>query len=192
MMVSSLEVEPISLRARLVRRFYEPLILLKALDPIRGERTKPEYCSDTSDLSDQKSRRSFADGIAYICSYQKGPDHVTAAALERSPQETVVWLAANANVEDDVIYFLEGVLESLGCIAAQAKKEEREKMGREKYDELLNTIIAFNKPRLESYITTVRKLNTECLKIIRSTIKLIGELSCSIDSNIVSKKADPT
>ena len=56
---------------KLLRRFYEPLLLLSALGQIRGQRIKPESDANSISPNIQKLRRSFVDGIAYICAYEK-------------------------------------------------------------------------------------------------------------------------
>ncbi len=53
--------------------FYRLLLLLEALDPTRGERSK-SGTSDDATVDHPSVRRSFVDSIAYICAYDKGPD----------------------------------------------------------------------------------------------------------------------
>ena len=47
---------------RLLRRFYEPLLLLDALGPVRGDQIKSEIRLNEVDGDTQKLRRAFADG----------------------------------------------------------------------------------------------------------------------------------
>lgn len=163
---------------KVLRRFYEPLLLLKALDPIRGERIKPESIhSDSPNL--QKLRRSFVDGIAYICAYKKGPDHVTAAALERTPQEVKVWLASNKNIDDSVIHMLQRVLYDVQCIARLDSRESRQRLGEQTLDRLTSDIVDFNAPRISTYYKEVAlRCVPECLKVIRSSLTRNGTLVC--------------
>jgi hypothetical protein len=70
---------------KLLRRFYEPLVL-SVLNPVRGIRfSNNDYRLDDSL---DELRRSFINGLATICDSHKGGDTVTAAALQSTPQQT--------------------------------------------------------------------------------------------------------
>jgi hypothetical protein len=156
----------VGLKRKVLRRFYEPLLLLNALGQVRGNRIKPDPDSATSGSNLRKTRRSFADGIAYICAYNKGPDYVTATALERSPQGTIVWLAANSEVESKVLDFLQDVLDVLGNIATQSNREERYRLGEQMKDNFLTKIVVFNEARLRSYYSRTKSLFEACLPVL--------------------------
>ena len=152
---------------KVLRRFYEPLLLLNALGQIRGKRIKPE--SDPNSLSPniQKLRRSFVDGIAYICAYEKGSRRVTAAALEKTPQGITVWLAANEKLEEKVIQFLETVLSDIQRIAELDDRESRHRKGEQTVEDLTSRVVAFNAPRIQTYCEQVaRKHAPACLDTI--------------------------
>ena len=156
-----------AIRRKVLRRFYEPVLLLSALGQIRGERIKPESDTDNLGPNIQKLRRSFTDGIAYICAYEKGSRRVTAAALEKTPQGLKVWLAANENIGEKVIQFLEKVLSDIQRIAQLNDKESREWEGEQTVEDLTSRIVAFNAPRIQTYYEQVsRKYATACLDII--------------------------
>jgi hypothetical protein len=154
------------LKRKVLRRFYEPLLLLNALGQVRGNRIKPDLDSATSGPNHQKTRRSFADGIAYICAYNKGPDYVTATALERSPQGTIVWLAANSEIKPEVLCFLQNVLDDLDHIATQGNAGERDRFGERMQDNFLTKIVAFNEARLRSYYKKAKVLAEACLPVL--------------------------
>ncbi len=155
------------IRRKVLRRFYEPLLLLSALGQIRGKRIKSEANNDTLSPNIQKLRRSFVDGIAYICAYEKGPSRVTAAALEKTPQEITVWLAANEEVGDKVIQFLDGVLADIQRISGPTGRSDRQWEGERIEEDLTSRIIDFNISRILTYYNQVaRTWAPECLKII--------------------------
>lgn len=157
----------ISVRPKVLRRFYEPLLLLNALGQIRGERIKAETGSFSSSPNIQKLRRSFVDGIAYICAYQKGPSCVTAAGLEKTPQGVTVWLAANEDIGTDVIRFLKDILSDIQKIAELDDRESRRREGERRRESLISRIITFNAPRIQTYCDQVRQRHApECLKIM--------------------------
>lgn len=140
---------------KLLRRFYEPLLLLSALGQIRGQRIKPESDANCISPNIQKLRRSFVDGIAYICAYEKGPRRVTAAALEQTPQGILVWLAANQNIGEKVIQFLENILSDIQRIAELDDRESRQLKGEQMLEDLTSKIVAFNAPRIQTYYEQV-------------------------------------
>lgn len=155
------------IKRKVLRRFYEPLLLLSALGQIRGERIKSEINTDTLSPNIQKLRRSFVDGIAYICAYEKLPSRVTAVALEKTPQGIMVWLAANEKVGEKVIRFLEDVLSDIQRISELNDRESRQREGERTKEDLTSKVIAFNAPRIQIYYDlVVQKRAPACLEII--------------------------
>lgn len=79
-------------REELLRRFYQPLVLLCTLGQTRGD---PDCASlfqdDIADRSLQDVRRTFLTNLAYMCDYDKGGNTVTAIGLEETPQTTAFW-----------------------------------------------------------------------------------------------------
>src|SRR5271170_2740078 len=127
-------------RYKVIRRFYEPLLLLHALDKIRGGRIKAEIVSDNTGINHTQIRRSFADAIAYICAYKKGPGYVTAAALEKTPQGVVVWLAANNGIGQNVTEFLDGILARVQNVVDKDDVENREQAANFATEELSSLV----------------------------------------------------
>ena len=155
------------IRRKVLRRFYEPLLLLSSLGQIRGERIKSEASINTLSPNIHKIRRSFVDGIAYICAYEKGPSRVTAAALEKTPQGITVWLAANEKLEKKVIQFLENILSDVQHISELNDREARQREGERIEEYFTSRIIAFNSSRILTYYKQVaQKQVPNCLEII--------------------------
>ena len=169
----------VQLRHKVLRRFYEPLLLLSALGQMRGERTKSEI-TDTLSPNIQQLRRSFQDGIAYICAYEKEPSRVTAVALERTPQGITVWLAANENIREHVVQFLECVLSDIRRIAEPSDKDSRLKEGERVKDDLTSRVIAFNTHRINVYYGQVVRI-LEALKIMSEEHKHGSKLSMTLN-----------
>ena len=153
---------------KVLRRFYEPVLLLNALGETRGAQTKPDFTTDGISPNIQKLRRSFVDGIAYICTYEKNPPSVTAVALERKPEGVTVWLAANTDISDHVIRFLEGILAKIQRIADVDGRERRQREGEGILEDLIYRIIAFNVPRLRCYYTKIQHHMPGCIEIINN------------------------
>jgi hypothetical protein len=164
-------------RYRVLRRFYEPLLLLSALDSIRGGRIKAEIVSDNTGINHTQIRRSFADAIAYICAYQKGPNYVTAAALEKTPQGVVVWLAANNGIGQNVTEFLDGILARVRDVVDRDDVEDREQAAHFATEELSFLITDFLAPKLEIYRkNVVGNLIQPCQEVLADYSKKNGKL----------------
>src|SRR5437016_11795248 len=112
---------------------------------------KPATNLEDLNLDSRKARRAFTDGIAYICAYNRGPEYVTAAGLEKSPQGIDVWLATNNSIGPRVVPFLEDILQRLQQIGAQDNLIERDRAGTAAIDLLSSKIATFNKPKLQQY-----------------------------------------
>ena len=171
MSIETSDTSMIETRRKVLRRFYEPLLLLDALGRIRGKHIKPEANLDSASPDISKLRRSFVDGIAYVCAYKKFPDFVTAAALEKTPQGIVVWLAANGGIEPEALRFTTELVDSLHHLAIIERKEERQNTTEQSLPVLLRRIVAFNACRLQKYISSIMKRHVgPCLKILRSSL----------------------
>jgi hypothetical protein len=151
--------------------FYQMLLLLHTLDPIRGERAEPGTSYEDTRVDHASVRRSFIGAIAYICAYCRGPDYVTAAALQQKSRGITVWLAANAAIESKVPEFLKSVLHDLTEIARLERGRavsQAESLGTNK---LLPDIIAFETPKLQEYYgLIVKKFVPLCLKVMGAAL----------------------
>ncbi|KAF2668692.1 hypothetical protein BT63DRAFT_440800 [Microthyrium microscopicum] len=59
----------------------------------------------------EEARRDMLDSIAYLCDIRKGGATVTATALQRDNEDTILWLAANEGIRSEVKKFTEKLLE---------------------------------------------------------------------------------
>lgn len=99
---------------KLIRRFYEPLILLHTLGEVRGgaESSEPSRRSSSSALSSRDRRRQFLDALTFVCDYEKGGDTVAAIGLESTPQCHTFWIAANTCPKKKMVSFVQSLLEN--------------------------------------------------------------------------------
>ncbi|KAK5074797.1 hypothetical protein LTS08_005634 [Lithohypha guttulata] len=86
---------PFSPNAKLLQRFYAPLILLSVYDPTRG-RTNEETLDDV--VTDQLTElwHKFLDSILLLCDFEKGGDTVAAIGAQTTPESPIYWLASNS------------------------------------------------------------------------------------------------
>ncbi|PKY08129.1 hypothetical protein P168DRAFT_9359 [Aspergillus campestris IBT 28561] len=135
-----------------LRLLYEPLSLLDTLDQTRGDRIRPDDVpSHDAEFSLIGSQRSFVNAIAYICAYKKGPAYVTAAALEKAPEEIVLWLAANKGIEPAVIDFLNPVVKIITWLVGKTSARLENEEGASALNLLTGKTLSFNSPRIYSY-----------------------------------------
>jgi hypothetical protein len=166
-----------ALPRKVLRRFYEPLLLLEALGEVRGERIRLDSTVDDAGTNQRKIRRSFADGIAYVCAYRTDGDYVTAAALERTPEGIIVWLAANTTVEEKVVEFVGRLLNELQHISQHENAHSRQRAGTQSIDHIRSMVIGFNALRITHYYRlVVQKFASPCLEIVRNARQLDGKL----------------
>ena len=162
-------------RRKVLRRFYEPLLLLNALGQNLGKRIIAEAVIDTLSPNIQKLRRSFADGVAYICAHEKESKCVIAAVLEKTPQGITVWLAANETIGEKVVQLLEKVLSDIQRISELNDRFDRQREGERAKKEPTPRIIAFNKSRILTYYKQMAQdLAPMCLEIIRKGYEKSG------------------
>uniref|UniRef100_A0A093XCB4 Glutamate racemase n=1 Tax=Talaromyces marneffei PM1 TaxID=1077442 RepID=A0A093XCB4_TALMA len=138
---------------RLERRFYEPLVLLSVLDPVRGCRfTNSIY---TTDETLDQLRRSIVDAIAIICDSHKGGDTVMAAVLQSIPSRTVIWLAANEKPKTRTVHYLQRIIGTL----AKATPDTRVQLA----DEISDCVVKFCQSRMNYYRKELSRELPRCL-----------------------------
>lgn len=139
-----------------LRLLYEPLSLLETLDRTRGDRITPDVVpSHDTKFSVIGSQRSFVNAIAYLCAYKKEPVYVTAAALEKGPEEIVIWLAANNGIEQAVIDFMNPVLTIITWLVDRSSANLSNSDGASALSLLTDMALSFNSPRIFSYYQQV-------------------------------------
>jgi hypothetical protein len=173
---------PLSLSPKLMKRFYEPLVLQHVLDPIRGSRIGCEFLSslDESELDNRKLRRSFVNSLAYICDFKKGGATVTAIALETRPAGVVIWVAANETVKKNVVLSLEEILKSLAGLDGLDGVVDKESTAAVE-ESTFRRAVELGMPRVKAYWKLVQGPLERCLKILEDELEQSkGELISSV------------
>ena len=149
---------------KLMKRFYEPLVLQHVLDPTRGSHIhcEPLGSPDKSELNNCNLRRSFVNSLAYICDYQKGGATVTAIALEMRPAGVVFWVAANEDVEGKVVLSLEGILKNLAGLDGVVDEESTVTVE----ESTFRLAVELGMPRVKAYWQLLQGPLERCLKIL--------------------------
>ncbi|EDN05919.1 predicted protein [Histoplasma mississippiense (nom. inval.)] len=170
-------------RERLLRRFYEPLVLLHTLGSTRGVHTNrlPVSPSDNSLVKD--CRRSFLNELAYVCDYEKGGDTVTAIGLESTPQGCTFWVASNTSPTAKIIPFLKLLLQTLERIANSTAPGQGDK------EDIAKLCISFGSRRIKKYRSLFSRELAGCRKFIAANKEALGGLElwlqrfCNFDPN---------
>ncbi len=131
---------------KLLRRFYEPLILLSVLDPTRGAH-RPDLITDRGLQGREKLWRNFLDQLSFLCDAKKGGDTVTAIAAQRTVDHTVLWLASNSNARNRAKHHVEWILSQLKRLY-DADLEEIERVE----NELTARCVEFSSSRIRTYL----------------------------------------
>jgi hypothetical protein len=157
-------------RRKLLRRLYEPLLLLEAL---RRAPEKPQESVDgiePSGRSTEGLRRSFVDGIAYLSAFERCSDSVTATALETTPQGPILWLAANNGIRQTTVEFLREVLAELHTVSREDSPGARNNVAERITPGLLHRVITFSVPRLRKYVNNIRNVDVKmCVSLMRES-----------------------
>lgn len=164
-------------RNKLLHRFYEPLVLLFALDRVQGD----HLYSDNNrlpldDTPNKDLRRRFLDSLSYICDYQKGGDTITAIGAAASPLS--YYVASNKTPQTKVKDFLESVFSQLAQVYGM-DEEERIKME----NVLLESCVRFSEQRIRTYWRFLELSMEECCdkrqdnSVVESKFPKAGQLS---------------
>lgn len=103
---------------KIMRRFYEPLCMLRALGQTRGAHTRQLPSSDAI----IETRRRFLENLCYICDFTKGGETCTAIGLEERPDKYQFWVSSNDQIPK-IVEFLEEALKFLYRISDSAEVE---------------------------------------------------------------------
>ena len=139
---------------RLLHRFYEPLVLLRILDPTRGKQASALMQSGASNLEETWHR--FLDQLSWICDYEPGGDTVSSIAAQTTPDGPVFWLAANKDPALKALPHLLWVLEKLenSYEISPLEIEELE-------DEITTRCIEFGKNKVRNYGRRLRSITNK-------------------------------
>jgi hypothetical protein len=150
------------------KALYEIVVLLSALDPVRGARSVSGMSDGTIDHT--LTWRSFLDAIAYISARKAGGPYVVAAAIQETSRGMTVWLAGNKEIEAGVGEFLKSLLGDLTKIAQLNRGISIPKAHSITKEELLSRIIEFLSEKLQKNYKKATKVLPSCLSVIEADL----------------------
>ena len=141
---------------KLLHRFYEPLVLLRVLNPS----TKLEDRLPDLPLTGDEDYRTFLDQLAWICDREPGGTKVTAVAAEADPSGPIYWLTYPGSCSEKTRSHVEQTLDTLKA-AWQADTERLTELE----DTLFRRFVAFSHKKVKNYRQLLRKRIQRCQQI---------------------------
>lgn len=147
----------VRVKSGLAKRFYEPIILLYVLNTTHKK--KPSSTLDPSMDTTQSSEliQCFVNKLALLCDSDKGGGTVTAFTVLQHPDHIEYRFTSNQRDTDGFIRaqnFTTSILHILGGM------EEHEKQS--VITNILRTSLSFNRPRVISYLKTLKTQGELC------------------------------
>lgn len=112
---------PMELTVNVRNRFVQAAVLLRMLDPVRGEATAHDLDQDIYKMTTPRERllkRKFLDSFPLICAVRKDGESVSGVCMEEgAPQGTIIRIASNAGVGEKTlreVRVLVAVLNTIG------------------------------------------------------------------------------
>ncbi|KAK7404117.1 hypothetical protein QQX98_010075 [Neonectria punicea] len=146
-----------------LRRFYEPIVLFKALNDIsrdQGNVRSPDHPQKPQNEAERF--RLFLDKIASVCDQKRGGDNVTAVTVLDQEDAFLYVFACNQASTPGLLKkasFLSSLLNKVSGYKGLNTTEKTK--AREK---IVNFILIFNRPRIELYLNGLREELRNCLK----------------------------
>lgn len=157
-----LEIVPMT--NKIIHKFYEPAVLLKALNVTAKDEAPAAEFDATIDTTDpQQLFQAFVYKLAHICDDQKGEYGATITSFcvlkdeERGGGAAHYWFASNQRTRED----LETTARYVRKLLAKAGEpcEDLASVKRE----ILYEVLWFNRPRLEYYFRQMSDKGTMCV-----------------------------
>lgn len=143
------------LSQRLVRRFYEVLVLLRVLGQVQGEKLRAEPLEDSNvySIGSREMRRNAMYHLCVACDFEKGGDSVTALACENVPSGPRYWMASNKHVEKIKTF----LMEVLAMLGEQASSGSDGMNIAALEDRLFEKFVLFQRARIKEYWRSLQK-----------------------------------
>ncbi|WQF89919.1 hypothetical protein CDEST_14933 [Colletotrichum destructivum] len=158
--------ETIPMKFRIVQKFYEPLVLLKALNLEMQDKASyvdPDELDNRRDL--KHTFQAFVYKLAHACDSVKGDKGATITSvmvLNATTSDLVeYWFASNQRTTEELqitAFYIGRILNR----AARATLPQDESLLRRDF---LDIVLGFNRERIEQYLAAFRFEAEKCLKI---------------------------
>lgn len=157
----SSRLDPIPVRTRVLRRFYEAVKFEEALsracelDPISLGRASVDPQHDPSDDAEQ-AYKSYVNKLAHICDTKRGGTTVTGVAILQDVDRVIYVIASNERSPTDLAELVQFV-HSLFILVQSAQ-----------FIHIFHHILKYNRPRIRTYLTRMPDEIDICVASLRS------------------------
>ncbi|KAI7969355.1 hypothetical protein EIK77_002425 [Talaromyces pinophilus] len=146
-----------SKESKIMRRFYEPLCMLRALGQTRGAHTRQPPSTDAT----IETRRRFLENLCYICDFTRGGESCTAIGLEERPDKYQFWVSSNDQIPK-IVEFLNEALKFLYRVSDSAKVDLAT------VNHFIQFCADFAKSRIEGEQKLIQAQARECISKIQN------------------------
>jgi hypothetical protein len=116
---------PMPISGNVRSRFLEVAVLLRLLDPVRGESSAHGLDQDSLESGTQREallKRKFLDSVALICATKKDGGSVSAACMEENlPDGTIIRISSNAGLSENVLSRIRELMDILNEVGSGSK-----------------------------------------------------------------------
>lgn len=162
---------PANANEKLLRRFYEPLVLLGVLDPTRGAH-RPDLITDRGLDEPSKLWRNFLDQLSWLCDSATGEHTVTSIAAQRTTDRPCFWVASNSAARQRARGHLEWLFSRLTPLytATSVSTTPIE-------DRVVVGCITFGSKRVKAYTAWLRQAISKAKSAVRAEPTSDGQCS---------------
>lgn len=170
------------LQPKLMKRFYEVLVLLRVLSQVQGERINGDSLEGPSidHVSAAEARRKAMYHLCVMGDFLKGGYTVTAMASENLPHGPRYWIATNGNLEK-ISAFLR---ETLKMLEAQARSTPDEHGVSICQDKLFEKFVGFQKTRIKQYWRLLQPCIQQELKRVKPNLGTDAQADGTLERDI--------
>lgn len=167
---------PLNANGKLLRRFYEPLVLLGVLDPTRGAH-RPDLVADRGLDGPTKLWRNFLDQLCWLCDWEAGGDTVTSVAAQRTIEQPVFWIASNSKYRHKARDHLMWLFDRLNLLY------DKDESSRARIEiEIRMRCTKKSAPRIKVYTTRLLQAIADAKCVISTSVNSEGECPCLVES----------
>lgn len=174
-----LYLETTPMKSREIHKFFEPLVLLKALNSAtRTTAVSPSLEASIDIEDDEEVFKAFVYKLGHVCDNVKGNLGATITSfyvLQDQVDEDLVhyWFASNQRTHGELETtktYVKGLLEKANKASEDIGQEK------EVFKTLLSNVLNFNRPRVTYYIKQILAQASKCIGICLSSDDEKGEL----------------
>lgn len=151
-----------------IRRFYEPIVLLQALNEANKNKTikKADEVARTSDLDSEELFRNFVSKLAQICDWRPKGFTVTAFVVLQYPDRIQYVFGSNQRKPAELEAVQGYITSILRWLREKSSEDDNER--ETALAQLLRDILIFNRERIRVYLKGLIAALESCIAICQN------------------------